>query len=129
MESGPGRTGSITRARCPNLRYNIGVLFTLREVTAMAERVPNSSLRIRTLVLLALIASGCFIGGCSDEAPAVTSTAVTGASTPAPQVSVTEPTQLSTPQTPVQPTESIVGQTGGGVFSGDTIKIGVDLPT
>jgi len=29
----------------------------------------------------------------------------------------------------VQPTESIAGQNGGGVFSGDTIKIGVDLPT
>lgn len=94
----------------------------------MAERVPNSSLRMRTLVLLALIASGCFIGGCSGDSPAVTSTAVTGASTPAPPVSASEPTQLSTPQTPVQPTESIVGQTGGGVFSGDTIKIGVDLP-
>ena len=95
----------------------------------MAERVANSSLRIRTLVLLSLIASGCFTGGCSDDSPAVTSTAITGASTPTPHVSVTEPTQLTTPQTPVQPTESIAGQTGGGGFSGDTIKIGVDLPT
>src|SRR5262249_45075644 len=45
----------------------------------------------------------------------------TGVSTPAPTA--------GTQQTPAQPTEGVVGQTGGGVFSGDTIKIGVDLPT
>jgi len=95
----------------------------------MAERIPNSSLRMRILVLLALVAFGSFIGGCSGGSPATTPTAVTGASTPVPPISATTLLKQSTQQTPVQPTEGVARQTGGGDFSGDTIKVGVDLPT
>lgn len=79
-----------------------------------------SANRLRILSLAMLVAALCLVSGCSGKSSA-TPMADVGTPAPPPATSTHEATQVVEDQTPVQ--------ASGGVFSGDTIKIGVDLPT
>jgi branched-chain amino acid transport system substrate-binding protein len=75
---------------------------------------------LRTVSLAALVAASCLVGGCSGE-QSPTPTILNSAPTPQTTAGKPEAAQVVGEQTPAQ--------AGGDVFSGDTIKIGVDLPT
>jgi branched-chain amino acid transport system substrate-binding protein len=79
-----------------------------------------SANRLRTVWVAALVAASCLVSGCSGELSA-TPTVLNSAPTPPATTGKPEAAQAVGEQTPAQ--------AGGNVFSGDTIKIGVDMPT
>ena len=86
--------------------------------------------RLRILSLAMFVAASSLVGGCSGESPGAPA-AVSGTPTPPPASAGPGVTQVAGGQTPSQVGDSTaaVALGGGGVLSGDTIKIGVDLPT